>query len=173
MKTLLLWRHAKARPGGAAQDDADRPLSDRGEGAAATIARARATALAGAGVILCSPAVRTRQTLSAADSVLEGVPCRFEKGLYLAPPLDLLARAARLEEDHAGALFVGHNPGLDELVRLLVRDGDETALASFAEGFKAGALAELRLEVALWREVGAGCATLETFTRPRDLGDSP
>lgn len=173
MKTLLLWRHAKARPADPGQEDAERPLAEQGEWAAAAMARAREASIARVGLALCSPALRARQTLGAADGGLAGIPHRFEPGLYLASREDLIERATRIEEDHTSALIVGHNPGLEQLVQLLQRDGDGTSLARFAEGFKAGALAEMELDVPLWREVRAGCATLKAFTRPRDLDEPP
>ncbi len=170
MKTLLLWRHAKASAGDPRQEDADRELAPRGVEAAAAVAAARGEVLGRASLILCSPAVRTRQTLAALEpSLAEETTRRFEPGLYLTPCLDLLERVARVEEDHQTVLLIGHNPGLEDLARLLVVDGDAGAIARLGSGFKAGSLAELALDVEHWREAGAGCARLDAFTRPRDL----
>ncbi len=167
-KRVLLWRHAKASAGDPRQEDAERVLAPRGERNAATVAGRLLTEPPG--LVLCSPAVRARQTLAAAEAGWAKRPeLRVEPGLYLADPLALLERLARIEEDTDDVLMVGHNPGLELLVRLLVSNGEPAALAGFAEGFKTGALADLRLEVALWREVGAGCGYLRAFDRPRDL----
>lgn len=170
MKRLLLWRHAKASPGDPRQEDADRELAPRGHEAARAIAEARAASLTAVSLVLCSTALRTRQTFEALQPHFATEPAlRFEPGLYLADPLDLLERVARVEEDHASILMIGHNPGMEELVRLLVSEGSEEEIERYRAGFKTGALAELSLRIDHWREAGAGCATLDAFTRPRDL----
>ena len=173
MKRLLLWRHAKASAGDPGQDDADRPLAERGKRAARALAKARLPCLAEATLVLCSPARRTRETWEALASQLAHPPAlRFEPGLYLAGPFELLERAARVDERHVCGLLIGHNPGLAELLGLLVAGGDAQAISRASGGFKPGALAELRLQIGHWREVGAGCGWLEAFTRPRDLASA-
>ena len=68
--------------------------------------------------------------------------------------------------DHV--LLVGHNPGLEELVLLLVPDGG--ALRDQVEiKFPTATLAEMTFDIAGWAEVKAGSATLARFVRPRDL----
>ncbi len=170
MKRLLLWRHAKASAGDPRGDDADRELAARGtEGAAAMAAHFQGV-LGQSQLILCSPAVRTRQTLAALETLIDDSPTiRFERGLYLASHLELLDRMARVEEEHATLLMIGHNPGIEELVRHLISDGDADSLERFAGGFKAGALAQLELDLAHWREAGAGCGRLTGYHRPRDV----
>ncbi len=170
MKRLLLWRHAKASAGDPHQADAERPLAESGKRAAEAIANARLPSLENATLVLCSPARRTRETWEALAPQLEHPPTLcFESSLYLAGPFDLLERTARVDERHGCVLLIGHNPGLGELLELLVAEGDAEAISRARGGFKPGALAELRLEIPHWREAGAGCGWLETFTRPRDL----
>ncbi len=170
MKRLLLWRHAKASSGDPRQEDADRELAPRGREAARAIAEARTDALTSVSLVLCSTAARTRQTFEALQPHFTREPAlRFEPGLYLADPLSLLERVARVEEDHDGVLLIGHNPGMEDLVRLLVSEGGEDEIARYRAGFKTGALAELAMRIDHWREAGAGCALLEAFTRPRDV----
>src|SRR5690606_23258523 len=69
--------------------------------------------------VLCSPARRARETL---DVVLAGnvdIDCRLEEAIYEATPGSL----ATLVDAHADIerlLVVGHNPGLEQLVALML-----------------------------------------------------
>src|SRR4029077_20302042 len=65
--------------------------------------------------VLCSPALRARQTLEAALGDIESTE---EPRIYEASAGELIA----LVDDHADAprlLLVGHNPGFETLVALL------------------------------------------------------
>ena len=114
-REIVLLRHAHAENAAAGQSDAARPLSARG------VAEARD---AGAWLrqqdlrdltVLCSPALRARQTL---EHALGKVAAEFEPRIYeaTAGELDTLiderADARRL-------LLVGHNPGFETFVALL------------------------------------------------------
>lgn len=129
---LVLFRHAKSGyPDGVA--DHDRPLAKRGERDAPAVGRW----LAGSGyvpdAVVCSTALRARQTweLAAAglseavarDTAATGAlstgtaspEVRFEPRLYDATVLSLLMLIRELPEDQRTVLIVGHNPGLAEL----------------------------------------------------------
>jgi phosphohistidine phosphatase len=166
-RRLLLLRHAKSSWDEPGLADRARPLAPRGRRAA----RAQGARLRKRGPridrVLCSPSRRTRETL-ALLGLGAGVPVRFERKLYLASARTLLARIRRLSaEDHC-VLVIGHDPGLDELVRLLAADGRNKAQTRLAEGFATGALAELRVPEASWNALAPGSAFLERFTRPKD-----
>ena len=64
MKTLLLLRHAKSAWSDPRLDDHDRPLNGRGERAAKAMADHIAREGPRPDLILCSTAMRTRQTLA-------------------------------------------------------------------------------------------------------------
>jgi phosphohistidine phosphatase len=64
MKRLYLLRHAKSSWDDAGLDDHDRPLAPRGERAGATIERHAREAGVRPGLVICSTAVRARQTLA-------------------------------------------------------------------------------------------------------------
>src|SRR5882672_1530951 len=65
MYRLLLLRHAKSSWGDRQLADIDRPLSSRGESAAALMAEAIVDRGLLPDRVLCSPALRTRETLAA------------------------------------------------------------------------------------------------------------
>lgn len=164
-KRLLLWRHAKASAGDPRQSDAERPLRPVGLRAAAEMAETYLSEPPD--LVLCSPALRARQTLSQAEAIWTDAPTlRIEADLYLAEPQELLEFISQLDEETRSVLVVGHQPGLGELVHLLVGSGEPPALAAFARGVRTAALAELHLDIPFWREARAECAFLAAFNTP-------
>jgi phosphohistidine phosphatase len=123
MHRLHLLRHAKSGyPGGV--EDRERPLSKRGREAARRVGGALPALLGRVDLVLCSSALRTRET---ADLALAGFAPRprilFEDGLYLANWTALLRRLRGLDEACGSVLLVGHNPGLHELAIALAATG--------------------------------------------------
>lgn len=105
-RTLLLLRHGHAADP-LDVTDVERPLS------AAGIAQARALGPSPGGHrvdrVLCSPALRTRQTLDAAGV---SAPTDFPSALYLADPDTVRTLIAETDETVRALLVVGHFPGL-------------------------------------------------------------
>lgn len=169
VKTLWLLRHAKASAGGAGLADRDRPLTARGRDAAKRIGRHLAERGVRPDLVLCSPSVRTRETLElVAKPLAIELPVDFDSDLYLASEGDLQARIERVPDDAASVLLVGHNPGVAELALRLAVRGDPGALAGLRRKFPTGALAELRIHSQRWRSFARGCE-LVSFVTPKEL----
>lgn len=120
MQELILLRHAEAQAAEKSGDDRERALSPRGE----EEARAAGSWLAAHGVVpdrvLCSPARRTVQTAQLVLEQLEGAPAAMEAAeIYEATPGELLALLDQYEDARV-VMLVGHNPGIERLVALLV-----------------------------------------------------
>jgi phosphohistidine phosphatase len=118
-------------------------------------------------LVVCSTAVRARQTL---ERVLPGLgepTVWFEVTLYAAGTETLLARIQTLPDEVDEAMLVGHNPGLMNLLLLLAAPGELRKRA--AVNVPSGALAKLLLDVARWADVSPGNARLTTFVLPREL----
>jgi len=169
MKTLWLLRHAKASPGGKRLPDLHRPLNARGREAAIRIGRH----LAGRGVrpdlALCSPALRTRETL---DLVIKELGTElqvdFDNGLYLASEPELQARLEQVSESTGSVLLVGHNPGVAELALQLAVRGEPGALTALRQKFPTGALAEFRVRSEPWNRFARECE-LVAYVTPKQL----
>src|SRR5262245_4368645 len=131
------------------------------------------TRLAGLGfrpeLLLSSPAQRALETLAGVRGAL-GAARRVDEDetLYLASAGGLLAKLQSLSDADEQVLLVGHNPGLAELVDLLVGRGGAEALLRATRGLAPGALAALRLATPRWRDLAPGCAELVEFVRPAD-----
>ncbi len=163
--TLHLLRHAKSSWDDPELPDADRPLTARGERAAANLARQLAHAGVAPGLVLCSPARRARQTLELILPALGDPVVLVEEGLYAAGAPALLSRLRRLPAGVREAMLIGHNPGIHELALLLAGTG---APESLRERFPTGALISLRLEAATWGDVHRG-GVVTRLLLPREL----
>lgn len=123
MKKLIILRHGMALGGPAKTGDRDRPLSHEG---AESVAH-QATWLKSSGIspdtVIYSPARRTRETANIVLTVLGIEPAeQILEELYLAPASTLLTALREMPENAERILVVGHNPGLEELVRWLDND---------------------------------------------------
>lgn len=158
MKYLTLVRHGNAAWKDPQASDFDRPLTRRGQGEAAALARSLKREALVPDLFLSSTAIRARQTAETLIRELE-LPSncvKYEERLYLAEAEDLLRLAQSPGPRIAHVMIVGHNPGLSELARLLAPRADlpelDTATAC-AMAFKitewpqltAGAAAEARI----------------------------
>src|SRR4029450_13070844 len=113
MLTLSLLRHAKSSWDDASLEDFERPLAKRGESAAPRMGRFMAEQGLAPQLILCSPAVRARQTLDLVLPHLAGGPTVvYEDNFYLDAPSVLLARLRKVEGKVSHVMIVGHDPGM-------------------------------------------------------------
>lgn len=120
-RTLVVLRHAEAEEING-RPDIERQLTEDGRrDAAATGERLRASGLA-PDVVVCSPALRTRQTeeLVRAAAGYSARPS-YDAAIYRGELDDLLDVVAALPEEAATALLVAHNPGCTQLVEALSR----------------------------------------------------
>jgi phosphohistidine phosphatase len=124
MKRLLLLRHAKAVPAAEPLADIARPLAERGERDARRIAERLRRHQPPPARILTSSAARTLQTAQLVAQAFDRPrdSLAIERRLYLAEPAALLAAIATQDAALESLLVVGHNPGLTELVHLLLPD---------------------------------------------------
>jgi phosphohistidine phosphatase len=171
VKIILLLRHAKSGWGQPGLDDHDRPLNKRGERAAEAIAEHIVHNAPRPDLILCSTAVRTRQTLAPLVHRLAqpAPPIALEKGLYLASEPALLVRLRAVPDDVRTVLLIGHNEGIGELAEALAGTGDPTALDRLHEKYPTGGLTTFEVPDGPWRDLAPGDGDLLAFVRPRDL----
>ena len=166
---LLVLRHAKSSWNNAQLADHDRPLAPRGRRAAEALAEHFATIDPPPALVLCSTARRAQDTLEPIRARLpESTEVLVEDDLYGAIAPELLTRLRRVDDATPGVLLVGHNPGLEDLVRGLARQGDSGLIARLHTKFPTGALATLAFD-GPWKQLGSTPATLEAYVVPGDL----
>lgn len=159
-RELLLLRHAKAsRNAAEAATDFDRPLTRRGRRDAPRIARWMKAHDLVPDCVIGSPARRARET---AELVLDELglaadDARWDERVYDADVPALLQMLLGCPSGARRVLVVGHNPGLEELVRHL--GGATVREPEKGKFFPTCALAHLRVELP-WPELRAGMAPL-------------
>jgi phosphohistidine phosphatase len=166
---LVLLRHAKSawdRP----LADHDRPLSPRGERAAAAMHDALEEEGFAADLVLSSTAERASAT---ARTVMEGLAPAPEylPELYMAGPHEMLELVRSTHPSIETLVLVGHNPGTHALAVRLTGDGPNPDLPRMASKYPTGAIAEIEFECD-WADVTWGTGSLTRFLRPKDLPDA-
>lgn len=170
MLTLALLRHAKSSWDNPGQDDFERPLNERGIKAAPYAGKALAETGIQPGIVLCSSAARTRETLALAEPAMKFTRTPkivVEDKLYLATPLELLEALHDIPDKQQCALVIGHNPGLHDLAVNLAAYGGAQALESLSVRFPTAAFVVLRIDRPRWSEVRPGDGELQVFWTPK------
>jgi phosphohistidine phosphatase len=159
-RLLYVLRHAKSSWDDPGLSDHDRTLAPRGLKATKLLAEHLREHDIQPALILCSTAVRARETLEGIG--LDG-DRSIEEELYTATAGQWIARLNRVPDGTESVMAIGHNPALQQLVLALAGGDDEVE-----RKFPTAALATLSLECS-WSEVQPGCAALTDLVRPRDL----
>lgn len=170
-RVLYLFRHAKSSWDEPGLEDFARPLAPRGERAGEAMRNYMKVADVRPRLVLCSSAVRTRQTLDAVLPAFDrDVDVAYENGLYHGGASDLTKRLRHVPDEVTSIMLVGHNPTLQALAESLVDGGDAEAMARLQDKFPTGALATLVYRQDHWRDVEPGACELHSFVVPRELG---
>ncbi len=108
---------------------------------------------------MVSTATRARET---AAPVLEalGCPARVEARIYEATAGELIRLVGELPDTMVDVMFVGHNPGTEQLHELLCGDGP---------AYPTAGLGTLTLDIGSWAEVWPGCGRQLEFVTPKGL----
>jgi len=172
MRILYLLRHAKSDRGDPALSDFDRPLAPRGRRDAPAMGAYMHERDYRPDLILCSPAARTRETLALLQPALgPDIRAEYDRKLYLGSPDVLLRRLREVDEQVAGVLLVGHNPGLERFAAALAPRGDRRALARMHEKYPTCGLAVIHLHIDRWEQTDLGAGTLTDFMVPAGLDE--
>lgn len=168
MPQLLLMRHGKAVQNDRVADR-ERGLTARGRRDCELIAPAIARDFR-PDRILCSPSLRTRETLAA---ILPGIgevsDVTFLEDLYDHPGdyTDVVAANGRASES---LLVIGHNPAIQETAVGLIGSGDSRIRAFIHEKFPTSAVAVIAFDKP-WAKLEALSGRLVAFLTPR--GQNP
>jgi phosphohistidine phosphatase len=164
MRHLYLLRHAKSSWKETGIPDHDRPLAGRGRKAAKAMAKYLHAEGVRPDLVLCSSATRARQTFERLEP-LKAREVHIERELYGADAATLLARLRDVPEGVGSVMVIAHNPGIEDLTRVLALSDGE-----LGEKFPTGALATLAFSDREWASLERGTAELVDFVRPRELG---
>ncbi|HEX8368627.1 MAG TPA: histidine phosphatase family protein [Pyrinomonadaceae bacterium] len=160
MKTLFILRHAKSSWDNPDLADFERPLNERGLQAAPFVGKLMRERRLRVDLILSSPARRAGQTATLVKEAAElAAELRYDERIYEASPTSLLYLLAETEDEFDSVLLVGHNPGLEGLIKIL--SGGILSMPT-------AALAEIELNVDFWSKIAAESGRLNFVVRPKD-----
>jgi phosphohistidine phosphatase len=160
MRRLILIRHAKS-DWSLALDDHARPLNNRGR---------RSAPLIGAWLrdrgylpddVLCSDALRTRETLAGLGLA---APVTYTRMLYLAEAEDILKVLCAAEG--ATVALIGHNPGIGEFAARIVADPPDHPRF---DDYPTAATLVAEFDIDTWDKADFGAARAADFVTPREL----
>jgi phosphohistidine phosphatase len=170
MLTLSLFRHGKSSWNSPSVRDIDRPLSERGEAAVPRMGAYMVAHKIAPELVLCSPAVRARQTLDLLLPHLGSDPTVvYEDGFYLASSSVLLKRVRQIESKMHHVMIVGHDPGLHGLALAVSGEGHPEELQALSAKFPTAGLAVIVFKARDWSGVKEGAGRLTRFITPRRL----
>jgi phosphohistidine phosphatase len=168
MKTLHLLRHAKSSWKDPALDDHERPLSKRGRETAKMIGAYLRREKIRPDIVVCSTAVRARQTLAPISKEIKPSKVVLKKGIYAVPQQKLWKHISTLPENADCVLLIGHNPALHDLALALATPKSRARLPSIEAKFPTGAMATFRFD-GTWKGLRPNGAALSAFTCPKDI----
>ena len=162
MKTLLIVRHAKSSWNHPGLSDHDRPLNQRGKEDAPRMGEVLRDEDSIPDLIISSTAKRAQKTaeLMAEASGFEG-EIVMTRAFYHADSDTYLDMLKTIPDNIDTVMFVGHNPGMEELVYDLTGESVRFTTAN---------IAQVRLPIGLWNEFEDEISgDLLNLWRPRDF----
>lgn len=112
MKTLYLLRHAQAESPHTGYADFDRPLTLRGQEEADAVKTYLQTKGITFDFIMCSAALRTRETMESVRSVVGTEEINVSEEFYNISEDKILNHVNDLSDEKGKVLYIGHNPGI-------------------------------------------------------------
>lgn len=154
-------RHAKSSWDNPDWSDFERPLNKRGLKAAPFMGSIIYQNEVYPTLIIASPAKRAKQTAVLVKETAQiEKPIKFEEKIYEASATTLLNLTSQFPDQDETILLVGHNPGMEELIRVLT--GSYCLMPT-------AAIAKVLLNIDKWKDIRTNCGFLETVFRPKDV----
>jgi len=161
MKTLFVLRHAKSSWENTDLSDFARPLNERGLKAAPLMGKFIYKNQLQPELILSSPAERAKQTaILVKENAQTGGEIRYDERVYEASPASLLEVIAEQSDEIESVMLIGHNPGLEGLLKILTNEAQQIPTA---------ALAVIDLKIGKWSEINSSTGNLRTLIRPKEI----
>eukprot|EP01097_Dermamoeba_algensis_P002578 TRINITY_DN2027_c0_g1_i3.p1 TRINITY_DN2027_c0_g1~~TRINITY_DN2027_c0_g1_i3.p1 ORF type:complete len:123 (+),score=40.76 TRINITY_DN2027_c0_g1_i3:55-369(+) len=97
----------------------------------------------------------------------------YKRELYEASAEDILQVVQNVPEEIKSILIIGHNPGLELFLAMMVRNGEQARMHRASLGFPTASLAVLSVgdenEEIPWKNVQKTSAYLHDFEVPKEL----
>lgn len=163
MKTLYLLRHAHAESRPTAYADFDRPLNEKGQEEAETVAAYCQTKGLTFDFIMCSAALRAQETAEPLRATASAGGIEISEKFYNIPEDHILNHLKRLPHKAETVLYVGHNPGIAFTILRL-----SNALPDFLkDGVEPATLVGFQLSIDKWEELNWGVGEIIDVFHPK------
>lgn len=153
MKKLYLLRHADASRDDS-KGDFNRILTMKGIAEVKKLGTAIADKKPHCELVICSSAVRTRQTFETLTKFFNYDKVIYAESMYNATLQDITANAKSIDDEIFSALMIGHNPSISEFANYLRSD-------SHLVSFSTANLALFSLDIESWKDITKHCAEME------------
>jgi phosphohistidine phosphatase len=168
---LMLLRHAKSNRDDPMIPDIDRPITPKGKKAAAQIGAYMVRNNLAPSLVLCSPALRTRETWDVISFQLKS-----NQSAIICPELynfgdhnSLLECVRNRGSVATCVLLIGHNPSIQDFARCLSGTGEKSLVRNLEEKYPTAALCGLSFAMVEWSKIALGQGKLEFFVSPKDF----
>jgi len=170
MKTLYFLRHANAEPRPTNFADYDRPLVEKGWEEANAVAEYIQSKGLSFDFVMCSSALRARETLEPLRSVINTQDIEVSEKYYNIPEDSILKHLKHLSSHLGSVLYIGHNPGIAFAIFKLA-----SAFPEFLkEGVFPATLVGFHLAIDKWGDLEWGMGELiDLFQPPHGPEESP
>ena len=166
-KRLFLVRHATTQPH-AADGDRGRQLTVGGQKEAIALGQMMQQEGFNPDLVLCSPAVRTKQTLEGVTQHLKVGKIKHADILYGGTTGDYLYALQQVSDDVQNIMVVAHNPCIYELVILLAAQGDKSLIQRLFSGYHPGSLSVVQCQESRWSDLQPAVNELIKLVNPAD-----
>jgi phosphohistidine phosphatase len=166
---LLILRHAKSAWDSETATDFERPLAKRGQRDAPRMGQWLSQQDLIPDYVVSSPALRAKQTtLKVCEATkIDATRLHWDNRIYEASPGTLLQVLANCPESAPVVLLVGHNPGLELLLRYLC---DDIPFPADGKLLPTATLAHVAMPDD-WIQLDPRVGRLRSLIRPRSLVD--
>ncbi len=171
IKRLLLLRHAQATSVSSGKDK-DRSLTPQGKDDAKALGVEMQKKGFIPDLILCSPALRTKQTLEGVQHSLGIENIEYQDILYNGSTGDYLYQIQQADDHYDTLLLLAHNPSIYELVILLGGVGSDSVMQRLSEGYQPASLSVIEVKAERWADIQPAENTLTTIKNPMDYNAS-
>jgi len=169
MLRLYIMRHAKSSWAVPGARDFDRTLNERGLADLAKLSKVFKREKIAPDHILCSSAIRTRQTLDGIKDAFENLPAvDFTERLYssgLHEYIDIINGV----EQAKSLMVIGHNPMCGSLATSLPKDGEPDEFEKIAYKYPTAAISIIDFDFDDWSKVSKYTGTLVKSIFPSQI----
>lgn len=163
-KRIILYRHAKSSWEDLHIDDYDRQLNSRGLIDAEYMASVIGTKIILPDLIICSGALRTKQTIDALRKKNPFIEIEYNDNLYLAESFAIDYLVSEVANEVETLLICGHNPGLTDFL-------NERTDNHF-EDIPTSCIIVIEFNTYLWKDITNAKGTIVYFEYPNMTDDS-